>query len=167
MSHQPTLSGRTGFIRSILDHKTEDPYFFFGNIRKRERPIAIPDLSWLGPPPWLSGYQPNDRILDLVGYLGIYRSVLPQSVFYRELYSEAFAYQHLGEAFLASWRAYNDLNQHGVLSDRALKFLIDSGVTVIVLNPAKPQVEQDLVRRWPWGVQKPNLAMLRLNRPPD
>jgi hypothetical protein len=85
-------------------------------------------------PSWL---HEDDRVLHLPGFgrgtsaLTLCRyQMMKRSVYHRELYSEAFALQHLGEEFVPSFLAYNDAVD-GEVTPRLLAWLEQRGVTII------------------------------------
>jgi hypothetical protein len=133
---------------------TEDPWF--PKRQPKERYFLFVDE---GAPKWL---QADDRILAFNRPMRQDHKLLRNSVWYRELYSEAYAYQKLGEPFLNDWRAYNDLAA-GIVDDRALQFIRDRGVTVVVFSERNRSAADKIRAVWPNGCEEisPNVLRLR------
>jgi hypothetical protein len=85
-------------------------------------------------PAWL---RDGDRVLltphDDFTFAGKYE-LMKRSVFYREMYAEATAFQALGFGFLESFTAYNDFSD-GRLTPRLRHWIEREGVTVLMWVP--------------------------------
>lgn len=85
-------------------------------------------------PAWL---RDGDRVLltphDDATFAGKYE-LMKRSVFYREMYAEATAFQVLGFGFLESFSAYNDFSD-GRLTPRLGRWIEREGVTVLMWVP--------------------------------
>jgi hypothetical protein len=133
---EPTLQSRLGLARSMVDdlntpNSRRDRTFIPQSIRSEEGEQGA--RAALVRPPWL---RDGDAIVHLHARPFYYQlipyklALAKHSVYYRELYSEAFAYQHLGDEFLRRFRAYNDAVD-GRISPRLLDWLREQRVTVI------------------------------------
>jgi hypothetical protein len=123
----------------------------------------------LAAPPWL---RDGDRVLispTLLIYPGKHE-IVKRAVFYRELYSEAFAYQHHGQRFLRDWAAYNDFHE-GRVTDRLLTWLRHRDVSVIVVGEAfrserrYRRIIEALRERWPYPIEEVAEHVFRLREP--
>jgi hypothetical protein len=112
-------------------------------------------------PPSRPGWMTEtSRVLVFSAYFERYYAIYrPQFAYYRELYSEAFALEKLGDPFLSVWRGYHQL-EDGQLGTDAVTFL-RSRVTHIVLesaNPVHQKLAQDLSAH-------PELRISRIDAP--
>jgi hypothetical protein len=153
-SGEPSIAQRSGLLRPYVDH----PWF------KARRSQLRPWIDLRSPedlPAWL---RDEDRVLCfdyLYEYIAPVRSRL---AYYRELYSEAYAYQQLGEPFLQTFHAYNDLLE-GEVTHRALSLLRRQEVSLIVLGRWNQNLENELRGRWSGPVTQVAPNILRLGRP--
>jgi hypothetical protein len=123
-------------------------------------------------PAWL---RDGDRVLltphDDFTFAGKYE-LMKRSVFYREMYAEAAAFQSLGFGFLESFTAYNDFSD-GRLTPRLRQWLEREGVTVLmwvsnqlVRREAFDRVIGELRAQRPGRVRAVAPGMFRIGGPP-
>jgi hypothetical protein len=119
----------------------------------------------LAKPAWL---RDDDVTLNVAPSYWHYRmrphlyAIMKQAAYYREIYSESFALEHLGESFLTSFRAYNDA-MDGRASGLLVAWLRKRSVTVIVHGDAG--FVGALRERWPQRIDKIDRDTYRIAQP--
>jgi hypothetical protein len=164
----PSMLSRMGVGRSALDSYARDPIRSIRTTTTEaifamdgEKGAAAP----LARPAWL---RDGDVTLSIAPTYWHYRmrphlyAIMKQAGYYREIYSESFALEQLGEAFLPSFYAYNDA-MDGRVSALLLSWLRRRGVTVIVDGDAA--FIAALQEQWPHEIEKIDTDTYRIADP--